>query len=744
LAELLAAGGFRLSGDLGGVGAGVVLVLLAFTTLLVVREGFRAVRARLWVGLSGVVSATLLALAVLRPVSLSEVREPSAARVTVLVDASERSRLPLAGGGDRGELVSSVLRSLEKNLRGSRLQTLGFGEGRELPPLESMRSRPPSVHSDFEKALETLEGDPAGPPAAVVVVGDGRLTAVDSSEASSALGRARSGVPVHTVRLLDAPLHDRSLVRVAMPDSVVAHEPFRLDVELGCFGGASCERVPLTVHELLQGGQKELRAEATPELSPGSQGKKATASLRLTLDRAGPRVIEISVGPDAGDEVPENNRRILEVNVRRDRLRLLHVAGRPTYDVRALRTFLKADRSVDLVAFFILRTATDHVMAPSSELALIPFPVDELFSEHLPSFDAVILQDIDALEYGVAAHFRSLRDYVKKGGGIVLVGGPSMFAAGGYSDSPLAEVMPVQIRATKKVADLTPFVPNYTRLGQAAPPLSALRALLGERLPEAGGTNLVGPPERGAYVLWEHPNLPPVGGSAEERMPLLALREVGDGRSIALTLDSTHKLRFGPEGLESAGRAHTAFWEGMLGWLMRDARFELAQARAPWPCISGRPFRIEVEPLVGNTDSLTLSLEALGRPDAQSIPKTLESEGAGERTVTFDFPGLEPGGYAALVRVGKAPPLRFVFACEAGGEAWADSRPDPERLRGWSQARAGLSVSPAEVGSIPIPEGTSIIAKSVSVPLLPDAAWSTLAAIALGIHWLLRRYGGLL
>jgi len=529
-----------------------------------------------------------------------------------------------------------------------------------------------------------------------------------------------------------------------MPDSVVAHEPFRLDVELGCFGGASCQGVPLTVHELLQGGQKELRAEAIPDVSPGSQGQKATASLRLTLDRAGARVLEIQAGASQGDEVPENNRRIIEVNVRRDRLRLLHVAGRPTYDVRALRMFLKADRSVDLVAFFILRTATDHVMAASSELALIPFPVDELFSEHLPSFDAVVLQDIDALEYGVAAHFRSLRDYVKKGGGIVLVGGPSMFAAGGYAESPLAEVLPVQIRATKKVAELTPFTPAYTRLGQQAPPLSGLRSLLGERLPEAGGANLVGPAERGAYVLWEHPTLPPLGGQPEERMPLLALREVGDGRSIALTLDSTHKLRFGPEGLESAGRAHTAFWEGMLGWLMRDARYELAQARAPWPCIAGRPFRIEVEPLVGNSEPFSLNLEALGREEQQQPLKSFESDGAGGRSVAFDFPGLEPGGYAALVRIGKAPPLRFVFACEAGGDAWADSRPDPERLRGVSQARSGLSVSPSEVASIPLPEGTSIIAKSVSIPLLPDAIWSTLAALALGVHWLLRRYGGLL
>ncbi|MBV9332019.1 MAG: hypothetical protein JOZ55_10745, partial [Alphaproteobacteria bacterium] len=45
--------------------------------------------------------------------------------------------------------------------------------------------------------------------------------------------------------------------------------------------------------------------------------------------------------------------------VARERVRVLHVAGRPTNDVRALRQWLKSDASVDVVAFFILRTQSD-------------------------------------------------------------------------------------------------------------------------------------------------------------------------------------------------------------------------------------------------------------------------------------------------------------------------------------------------------------------------------------------------
>ena len=110
----------------------------------------------------------------------------------------------------------------------------------------------------------------------------------------------------------------------------------------------------------------------------------------------------MAIAPPAGDTIPENDRRLVTFNVARERVRVLHVAGRPTNDVRALRQWLKSDASVDVVAFFILRTPADNPMASQEDLALIPFPVDELFSDHLPSFDAVVLQDFDAQPYGLS------------------------------------------------------------------------------------------------------------------------------------------------------------------------------------------------------------------------------------------------------------------------------------------------------------------------------------------------------
>src|SRR5690606_18012449 len=144
------------------------------------------------------------------------------------------------------------------------------------------------------------------------------------------------------------------------------------------------------------------------------------------------------------DAIKANDSRIITFSVAKERVRLLHLAGRPTYDVRALRRWLKSDQSVDVVAFFILRGQTDDPGAGEQDLALIRFPVDELFMEHLPSFDAVILQDIDAIRYKLAQHLVRLRDYVKKGGGLIMVGGPSSFAGGNYAGTPIDAVLPVE------------------------------------------------------------------------------------------------------------------------------------------------------------------------------------------------------------------------------------------------------------------------------------------------------------
>jgi uncharacterized membrane protein len=505
---------------------------------------------------------------------------------------------------------------------------------------------------------------------------------------------------------------------------------------VGCAGDLDCQRVPVRIRELRDGVPPADLATGVAEIKDGV----GTVELEITLDRAGGRVLEFSLDAPAGDVIPENDTRHMTFMVARDRIRLLHLAGRPTYDVRALRRWLKSDESVDVVAFFILRDSDgDEPGAPSFELALIHFPVDELFTEHLRSFDAVILQDIDAVRYRLTSYLARLTAYVQLGGGLIMVGGPSSFAGGNYAGTELDSILPVELPQDDKTFDAKPFVPRYTEAGHAAEVTRPIRELLGESLPEMVGTNFLGQARPGAIVLWEHPELQVAG----KNMPVLALGEAGDGRTIALSVDSTHRLAFSPMAATAAGRAYGALWDGLLGWLMRDPRYEAARVEVVGECIEGEPDTVlRVTRLPGMRGKLELTLSPLTQ--AASDPLVREIPGDSVEPVEIRVPGLKAGGYTAKARIGEAPPSRHDFACERGGAAWADSRPDRPRLDAIARVTSGSSVGLDGIDELPLPDATRVAAQREVAPVAPPWLWTLAAAVLLGVHWVARRNSGLL
>lgn len=86
--------------------------------------------------------------------------------------------------------------------------------------------------------------------------------------------------------------------------------------------------------------------------------------------------------PLPGEATTANNRRAFVLKVLRDKVRVLHVAGRPNWDVRALRSLLGRDPNVELLSYYILRGIEDTDREdPSAELSLIAFPTGRLFKD---------------------------------------------------------------------------------------------------------------------------------------------------------------------------------------------------------------------------------------------------------------------------------------------------------------------------------------------------------------------------
>ncbi len=715
----------------------LVGLLVIWLGLLVVEA--RGRRAPWWVPLSGALTALVVAAAVLRPTLVTSRGSELFPKVVVLLDRSWRMGLK-SSEQTREQVSLEALAALRKQLGRARLEVLGFGEGPPAPFIageSDAASRP--TDSDLGAALRTIAAAPGERPKALVVVSDGRLTSPTENASPETLRElgARLGVPIHTVRVAEQAPPDASIRRADTTGAAVAHQKLALRLSVGCSGGLSCDELPITVEELLHGEPPALLAQGVAKVREGL----ATVELPFTLDRAGRRLVRVRLQTPEGDRVPENDTRLLTFDVTRERVRLLHVAGRPTYDVRALRRWLKADESIDLIAFFILRTNSDSAqVSEDSELSLIPFPVDELFTEHLPSFDAVILQDIDAVEYKLQRHLPALSRYVRAGGGLIMVGGPSAFMGGGYSGSPVADVLPVKLPEQGAPFDMAPFEPRVTAAGRAAPALRSVSELLAQQLPTMQGSNTLGPLRPGAIALWEHPDRRAEG----KPMPVLALGESGDGRAIALGVDNTHLLEWSELGERGAGRAHGALWEGLVGWLMRDPRYESARIDLSHECRAGAPVELSITRPPGAGVDVKLSLERMGEGTAAPLQeKQLRLEGNVESALV-PLGVLGEGGYSATVRIGNAPPTRFDFACERGGAAFADSRPDPSLMERIAQASGGVSLGAGEIGSLKTPPPTHVASQRVVAALLPAWVWAALAASALGAHWFARRRAGLL
>src|SRR4051795_10166173 len=110
------------------------------------------------------------------------------------------------------------------------------------------------------------------------------------------------------------------------------------------------------------------------------------------------------------------------------------------------------------------------------------------------------------------------------------------------------------------------------------------------------GTNVVGDVRPNATALLEHPTRTTKSGAP---MPVLALGEHGNGRTMALTMDGSHRLLFSAFAANAAGRAHGAFWGAMLGWVMSAPRFEPAMVDVRGGCIAGEDATLVLRPLPG-------------------------------------------------------------------------------------------------------------------------------------------------
>ena len=308
-------------------------------------------------------------------------------------------------------------------------------------------------------------------------------------------------------------------------------------------------------------------------------------SFEFVPKRIGKEIYSVSV-PEFSDEVLlENNINHFLLNVIRDKVRVLQVVGRPSWDERFLRRLLKKNPNFDLISFFILRTDESVRVVRNDELSLIPFPTRELFEDELGSFDLVIFQNFNFGPYNMRRYLSEIADFVQDGGGFVMVGGDLSFASGGYAQTPIEDILPVRLPASsspEQSIDYGHFRPEVTDAGTSHPITqlafdpSSNRQIWSE-LPPFHGTNIVTGAKPDATVLATHPDLRYRG----KPMPVITVQETGKGRSMALTSDSTWRWAFEHVGSGGTSREYQVFWNSAIRWLIKDPELKLIRLEIP-------------------------------------------------------------------------------------------------------------------------------------------------------------------
>ena len=141
-------------------------------------------------------------------------------------------------------------------------------------------------------------------------------------------------------------------------------------------------------------------------------------------------MVELSADKLPGEVSTMNNRAVVEINGVRDRLRVLLISGEPNPGERAWRRLLKSDPSVDLVHFTILRPPEKDDLTPLNELALIAFPVRELFLDKIGEFDLIILDRFQNRGLLPLPYLANIADRVRDGGALLLSVGTGVLRSG--------------------------------------------------------------------------------------------------------------------------------------------------------------------------------------------------------------------------------------------------------------------------------------------------------------------------
>ena len=385
----------------------------------------------------------LIVLAMLRPTHVSTTRRPQTAVLIVLFDQSRSMQLPqAAAGATRWSAQRETLQEAQPLLQAlsKSLEVKVYGYEAEVHPVElagpslPLPASPEGQQTDIGTSLHAvLQRELGKRLAGVVLLGDGVQTAFRPSVEIPEAGRelARLGYPLYAVPFglpTDA-VQARDVAVENLQDQYTVFVKNELPVT-ATIAIRGCTNQPIPVKLLVEKPGGEVETVGPVNVVAREEQDQVAVELRYVPEQPGNYKLSVQAAEQPGELVTKNNQLSAFLRVLEGGLKILYLEGELREEQLFLRRILEASPDMELEFLWVDSRRREA------------WPIDVASRLRDARYDAFILGDLDAAALG-KDQLQSLAEAVSRGKGLALLGGYHSYGAGGYRDTPLADVMPI-------------------------------------------------------------------------------------------------------------------------------------------------------------------------------------------------------------------------------------------------------------------------------------------------------------
>jgi uncharacterized membrane protein len=574
---------------------------------------------------------TVLAFIFLRPVLNISTVLPQESYMAVVIDNSESMKIKDDGQVSRGEQLLKQFEATKffDRLRDKfKVRIYRFdrdAERIEKPDrlnFEGKRTRLESATDLLNQELGTV------PLSGVVLITDGSDNA--SKQWTESLSRLESRkIPFYTVGVGSENItHDAEIVKVTAPRETLKESTAVVDVSYRSHGFAG-RKATLYVRE----NGVLLKSE---EVTLPADGQIAEKTIDLPVKNEGTRLFSFSLqAPD--DRIPENNTLDSLVEIKNDHPQILYIEGEPRWEFKFLRRAIQDDPNIRLVT--LLRSSQNKFYRQGidkEEMLAEGFPKKR---EELFQYKGLIFGSIESTFF-TQDQLKNVVDFVStRGGGYLMMGGRNSFAGGKYQNSPIADILPVQMATEDRIPIIGRLKLAITDYGRTHPlmklsPDASANTKQWSDLPPLNDFNKTLDAKVGGIVL--------ARGQSDQRGNvdpiLLAYQRYGRGRTMAFTSGSSWRWQM---EMDHEDMTYELFWKQILRWLVNTSPDPVMITSDKDTYLPGESVRLSSE--ISNK-----SFERMN--NAKVIAKVTNPAGITE-SVAMDWNGAQEGTYQSELNV---------------------------------------------------------------------------------------------